>query len=230
MYGDGLGAMNARSQRPRRVGALAAKLPEGVTPSGSRGRILKAALKLFAEFGYFGSSIRNIAAGANINSATLYSHYPSKEHILAELIIAGHTELHRRLQQALVTAGPGPVAQLTALAQAFVTVQMHYPLLSFVAASELYALSVDQAKPALALRDQSQQLLLQVLRNGMDRGVFDIEDIWFVHTAIANLGVPVVTWSLSEHTFSPTEVADGYSRLVLRMAGVRQNSTRTEEG
>src|SRR5574338_893899 len=100
---------------PRRLNAVAVVLPAAATPAGTAGKILHSALKLFAEFGYFGTSIRDIADGAEVNSATLYTHFASKERILAALVVSGHQELHERLQEALITAEPGPVAQLSAL-------------------------------------------------------------------------------------------------------------------
>jgi AcrR family transcriptional regulator len=179
---------------PRRLNAVAVVLPDGVTPAGTRGRILHSALKLFAEFGYFGTSIRDIADGAEINSATLYTHYASKERILAELVLAGHRELHQRLQEALVRADAGPSAQLAALVRAHVYAHTDFPLLALVANSELHALSAEAAMPALMLREQSRELLRQVLAHGGDQGVFHIDDITLAAIAIASMGVRIANW------------------------------------
>ncbi|MGC1212821.1 MAG: TetR/AcrR family transcriptional regulator, partial [Micromonospora sp.] len=111
---------------PRRLTAVAVDLPEGVTPAGTRGRILHAALKLFAEYGFFGASIRDIAREVGINSATLYAHFPAKEHVLAELIQLGHEELRRRMRTAVAEAGPHPADQLGALVRAQVLVHTDY--------------------------------------------------------------------------------------------------------
>ncbi|MGH7860068.1 MAG: helix-turn-helix domain-containing protein, partial [Candidatus Binatia bacterium] len=70
----------------RRLEARATGLPAGVSPPGTRRQILDAALRLFAERGYGGTSIRDIARAAGVQSASLYSHYPSKEHVLAEIV------------------------------------------------------------------------------------------------------------------------------------------------
>src|ERR1039458_10344461 len=83
----------------------------------TRGRILHAALALFSEYGFYGTSIRQIAAPVEINPATLYAHYPSKEHILAELVLIGHQELYTRLEEALAKAGADPASRLAALLQ-----------------------------------------------------------------------------------------------------------------
>jgi AcrR family transcriptional regulator len=201
-------------------------LPEGVTPAGTRGRILRSALRLFAEFGFFGTSIRDLAGDAGINSATLYAHYPSKEHILAELILAGHQELHQRLQEALVKTDPGPVEQLSALARAQVYAHTDFPLLALVANSELHALSPELAAPALALREQSRALLLQVLTHGVEQGVFDLDEVGLAAIAMGSLGVRVANWFGPDQPYTREQVADAFAGYALRMAGVPTSATR----
>ena len=69
--------------------------------SPTRLRILLAGLALFGDRGYHGTSIRDIAAEAGMQSASLYSHFASKEAILAELTFIGHDVHHRMLLAAL---------------------------------------------------------------------------------------------------------------------------------
>lgn len=204
---------------PRRLSAVSVRLPAGVTPPGTRGRILHAGLACFAERGFYGTSIRDLAAGAGINSATLYAHYPSKEHILAALVLHGHEELHRRLQEALVRAGSEPADQLAALVRAHVLSHTDYPLLALVTNSELHALSAELALPAVTLRDQSRQLLIQVLVNGAERGAFQITDVLLTGTAISGMGIRVANWFGPDMPFSGEQVADAYVELALRMVG-----------
>jgi hypothetical protein len=81
----------------RRVRSGVPALPPRPAAGGTRDRILLAGLGLFAEHGFHGTSIRDIAAGAAVQSASLYAHFPSEEAILAELVLAGHEEHHTRL-------------------------------------------------------------------------------------------------------------------------------------
>lgn len=53
---------------------------------GTRGRILEAAARLFAERGYAGTSVRDIARELGIANPSLYYHFKSKEDILTELL------------------------------------------------------------------------------------------------------------------------------------------------
>lgn len=204
---------------PRRLNAVTPDLPEGVTPPGTRGRILLASLALFAEYGFHGTSIRDIAAGIGINSATLYGHYPSKEHILAALVLIGHEELHHRMQQAVVDTDADPVAQVAALVRAQVLAHTDFPLLALVANQELHALSPERAAPALALREQSRDLALRVLRRGVQQQVFDIPDITLAAIAISSMGVRVANWFGPDQPYTRDQVADAFAAFALRLTG-----------
>ncbi|GIH05584.1 TetR family transcriptional regulator [Rhizocola hellebori] len=215
---------------PRRLNAVAADLPEGVTPPGTRGRILVAALSLFAEYGFHGTSIRDIAAGIGINSATLYGHYPSKEHILAALVLIGHEELHHRMQQAVVDTDADPVAQVAALVRAQVLAHTDFPLLALVANQELHALSPERAAPALALREQSRDLALRVLRRGVQLQVFDVADITLAAIAISSMGVRVANWFGPDQPYTRDQVADAFADFALRLTGATLPARRRDPG
>ena len=204
---------------PRRLNAVAVALPEGVTPPGTRGRLLHAALKLFAEFGFHGTSIRDIAAEVGINSATLYAHYRSKEHVLADLVLIGHQELHSRLQEALIEAGGDPATQLVALVRAQVLVHAEFPLLALVANQELHALSPEHAAPALALREQSREIGAGVIASGVRRGVFHVADPALAGLAIGSMGVRVASWFGPDQPYNRDQVADAFAEYALKVVG-----------
>ncbi len=213
---------------PRRLNAVTPDLPEGVTPPGTRGRILLSALGLFAEYGFHGTSIRDIAAAIGINSATLYGHYPSKEHILAALVLLGHEELHHRMQQAVVDTDADPVAQVAALVRAQVLAHTDFPLLALVANQELHALSPQMAAPALALREQSRDLALRVLRRGVQREVFDIPDITLAAIAVSSMGIRVANWFGPDQPYTRDQVADTFADFALRLCGAVHEPARAK--
>ncbi len=49
-------------------------------------RILEEALKLFAQSGYMGTSMNDIATGLGVTKAALYKHYTSKQEILDSIV------------------------------------------------------------------------------------------------------------------------------------------------
>jgi AcrR family transcriptional regulator len=205
-------------QQSRRLAAVTVALPEGVTPPGTRGRILEAALGLFAEWGYHGASIRTIGAAAGINSATMYSHFASKEEVLRELVLIGHTELFNRLT-ASVEALTAPTDRLRALVRAQVLAHTDYPLLAVVTNSELHVLSPAAAAASVQLRSACVRLVLDALEDGQRDGSFDVADVALLTQAIAGMGVRVGNWFGPDQPYSREDVADGYADYALRMAG-----------
>lgn len=57
-----------------------------LTGEERRRSIIKAARPLFAERGFHGTSVREIAKAANVSEALIYKHFPSKEALFNELL------------------------------------------------------------------------------------------------------------------------------------------------
>src|SRR5437588_12403526 len=66
----------------------ASRAAETVAPS-TRERILAEALNLFAESGYGGASMRELARRVGVRESSLYNHFPGKAAIL-EAIVSEH--------------------------------------------------------------------------------------------------------------------------------------------
>ncbi len=65
-----------------------------------REQILQAALKLFTEFGFRGTSTAEISKQAGVATGTLFHHFKSKEELIEELYLGAKTELADYLQAA----------------------------------------------------------------------------------------------------------------------------------
>lgn len=204
----------------RRLAAVATVLPSSAVQDGSRGVILGEALRLFAEHGYGGASIRDIAQLVGIKGASVYSHFPSKAHVLAELIRIGHEEHHRRMRAALMEAEPEPQRQLMAVVRAHVLAHAEYPMLAVVANAELHALPAEFAAPILDIRRQSETLLLEVIQRGVDLGIFKIPDVQLAMPAIGAMGLRVAHWYTPELGKTPEQIADTFAEFACRVVGI----------
>ena len=203
----------------RRLAATAtAPLPEAV-PSGTRRLILETALRLFAERGYSGTSIRDIAKACNLQGPTLYSHYPSKAHVLAEIVRIAHEEHLRRVRGALLESQPDPVEQLRAYVRAHVGLHAEFPMLAVVGNSELHMLSADLGPAIYQVRKQSEQVLMDIAQRGIDRGLFKVEHPWLAVAAIGGMGLRVAFWYSPEAGIPAAVVADSYAEFALRIMG-----------
>lgn len=193
-------------------------LPEAV-PSGARRAILETALRLFAERGYSGTSIRDIAAACGLQGPTLYSHYPSKEHVLAEILRIGHEEHLRRIRAALLDCVPDPRRQVAAWVGAHVGFHAEFPMLAVVANTELHMLSAGLGAPILQVRKQSEQTLMDIAQRGIDRGLFKVPHPWLAIAAIGGMGVRVAFWFSPEAGIPAATVEDSYKEFALRILG-----------
>lgn len=213
----------------RRLAATTARLLPGLKEAGASGRVLEAALKLFAEHGYAGASVRDVAAAAGVKAATIYAHYPSKEHILAELCRVGHEEQYRYVRTAVLESGGSPRDQIIAYVRAHVAFHTTYPMLAVVLNSELHVLSDELGAATFVLRRQSQDLIQDIVTHGVDVGQFHVPDRWLAVAAIGGMGLRVAYWFSPAYKLSAEQVADGYAEFALRLlgaAGAQQPGTR----
>ena len=198
--------------------------PDSAPARGSRGVMLTAALKLFAERGYGGTSVRDIAAVSQVQPATLYAHFPSKQHVLSELIALGHEEHLRRMRAAMLECSSDPADQMAALVRAHVGMHTAYPMLSVVANSELHSLSGEFAAPVHALRRQAEEMFVAVIRRGSELGAFDVPHQWLTLAWIGGAGLRVANWYTEAFELPADEVADHYVEYAWRVLGVKRKS------
>lgn len=201
----------------RRLAATAAHLLPGPKPTGGSGRVLEAALKLFAERGYAATSVRDVAAAAGVKAASIYAHFPSKEHILAELGRIGHEEQYRAVRTAVLASGGDPRAQIVAYVRAHVGFHTTYPMLAVVANAELHVLGEELGAVTFTLRRQSVALLEDIVGRGVDGGLFHVTSTWLAIAAIGGMGMRVAYWFSPAYGLSAAQVADGYAEFALRL-------------
>jgi AcrR family transcriptional regulator len=82
---DGRRPARARGTDPIDGGPRQAGRPVGTSGDRTRERVLAAALEAFAEQGFAGTSMRDIARKARIRVSSLYHYFPSKESLYGEV-------------------------------------------------------------------------------------------------------------------------------------------------
>jgi len=204
----------------RRMAADRPFLPPGLATSDTRQTILVAALRLFAEHGFEGASIRDIANEVGMKAASIYSHYASKEQLLLELLRFGHEEHNRRIRSALLSAPDDPVEQLCAAVRAHVRMHTDFPMLAAISNTELHALSAEVGSPVLALRANTVALLEGVVRKGVKSGVFHVPHEWLAVAVIGGMGLRVAHWYTPDFELDGDAISEVYVEYALRVLGV----------
>ena len=85
----------------------------------TRQAILDAALDLFAERGYFGTSLRDIATAVGVRESALYNYFPGKEALFEALMIVDHAHKVERL-----SILEEPITDIRAALERFATVAL----------------------------------------------------------------------------------------------------------
>lgn len=206
--------------------ALKPTFPEGSVPDGGKRRMLQAALKLFAVEGFHGTSVRDLVKVLELQPSTLYSHYPSKEHLLAALLEVGHAAHHALLQQALVNADDGSAARLAEVVKAHSRFHAMHGLLAVVVNEELYTVPPELGAPALALRNASTDIFVGVIERGVETGDFVVPkfpgSVGTIAAAIGAMGMRVPYWFQGAAGLDVEGLAETHAELALRMVGAKR--------
>lgn len=183
----------------------------------ARTRLYMAAIELFGQRGYYGVSMRDLAASIGVQAPALYAHVTSKQQLLFELVTIGHEEHRDRLREALLDAGSRPADQIAAMVRAHVLTHLTYPDLARVANNEMRALSEPQLESVTYLRDETGRLFVDILERGVRLGAFQVDNPQRVMRAIADMGFRTAEWWSPADGVSPSELAEDYSRYALRL-------------
>jgi AcrR family transcriptional regulator len=101
---------------------------KNTAPTGRRGRpsrrapIFAAALRLFRERGFHATSINDIGDAAGVAGTAIYSHFATKQELLAEAIREGARRIRESVRDASSDETQPPEAALAALVRAYVRV------------------------------------------------------------------------------------------------------------
>ncbi|MBD2857734.1 TetR/AcrR family transcriptional regulator [Spongiibacter sp. KMU-158] len=205
----------------RRLAATDVNLPPDTEQSPAKLAVLSEALRLFAERGFAGASMRDIASNLGMKPASIYSHYASKEEMLFDLLRIGHENHLATLQAAINGADKDPISQISAFMRGHVEMHSSYPMLATVVNTELHSLSAQLTPQIMAIRKQSEALLSGIISNGVTQGVFSVPHEWLASAVLGGMGIRVANWYSPELGLSPETIADSYVEYALRILGAK---------
>ncbi|MBI2244451.1 MAG: TetR/AcrR family transcriptional regulator [Nocardioides sp.] len=128
-----------------------------------RDQILATAAELFAAHGYHGVSVADLGAACGISGPALYKHFPSKQAVLAEMLVAISEEL-LRVGTERVAAAAGPRPALTALVDWHVDFALRHRALIVVQDRDWEALPQEARERVRALQREYVDLWAGQLR------------------------------------------------------------------
>jgi AcrR family transcriptional regulator len=205
------------------------KLVEKMRQEGRsvRENILAAAVQLFAEYGYHAAPLRDIARITGIQAASIYYHYANKEALLVEIMETHMRQLNANLER-ILHEQRDPLIRLHQAITNHIRLHTTYKSEFFIIDTEIRALEGDNRRYILSMRDHYESLLQDLLRDGMERGVFRESDVKVSSYAIIAMCTEVSTWFRPSGRLTVQEVIDMYSQMItqglLSLSGTAQTT------
>jgi AcrR family transcriptional regulator len=178
-----------------------------------RERILAAAVRLFAQYGYHAATMRDIARISGIQAASIYYHYASKQALLVEIMDTHMRNLTANLQRIMQETTSIEQRLHGAIAN-HIRLHTTFKAEFFIIDTEIRALEEEQRGVILPLRDQYEMLLQGLLQEGMEQGIFQQVDIKIASYALIAMCTEVATWFRPDGRLSVQQVIDIYTQMI----------------
>jgi AcrR family transcriptional regulator len=186
--------------------------------------IIRAAARIFREYGFHGTTVQQIADAVGLQKGSLYHHIASKEELLHEVMMAGLTQLGERLE-AVTSSSLPPPEKLRQLIEthiryaaenldiATVVLFEHRAMLGFPKLRDEY----------VSRRDFFESQFRTAIQEGVDSGDFVPVDVPIVAQALLGAHNWLVMWYRPGGRLSAQEIAsiiaDAFLRGLLAQKG-----------
>jgi AcrR family transcriptional regulator len=205
--------------------STASDLPPDGAPviprGGGRDAITGAAREIFAERGYHGASIRDIAKRAGLSLSAMYYWHPSKQHLLAALIEESTYDYFHRCDEALREVGDDPADRLRALVRATVEYRVQRRIESNIGAQEWRNLEPDNRERLAGLRRSATQLWADIINDGVARGTFRCAHPDDARRSIVAACNAIAQWYEPAGEVGLPDLVERYTEIALRIVGHR---------
>jgi AcrR family transcriptional regulator len=190
--------------------------------------VMAAAVQLFAEYGYHAAPLRTIASMAGIQAASIYYYYDSKQALLVEIMDTYMRRLNANLEKILRECDD-PLQRLREAIANHIRLHTSHKAEFFIIDTEIRALEGENRAYILTLRDRYESLLQELLRDGMERGVFRQGDVKVSSYAIIAMCTEVATWFKQGGRLTVQQVIDIYSQMITEGLLVARGMLQTPE-
>jgi AcrR family transcriptional regulator len=188
--------------------------PADAVPESRRRQIESVAAQLFAERGYAGTGMREIARALQLQGASLYAHIGSKEDVLLAIV----ERAADRFAQAInphVTGEAPPADKLRAMIRAHVGVVTDDLAAAAVYLEEWRFLGAERREIILGRRDAYERAFRGAITDGQTAGAFRRVDPKLATRALLSSLNGIAGWWRPNGPLNAAQVADAYADLHL---------------
>ncbi len=185
-------------------------------------QIYSTARSLFHERGYQATTVRDIAGRLNMQAGSLYAHIDSKEDVLWEIVNKAADQFLGAAEP-VVSSDLRPADKLRTLVRAHVRVVADNLAESTIFLHEWKYLGAERRRSVAERRRRYEQLLRQVIEQGIKSGDFTPTDPKMATLLVLSAVNWLPQWYNPSGPLSPEEIADSFCEIVL--AGIKGQVT-----
>ncbi|MHA7776241.1 TetR/AcrR family transcriptional regulator [Roseibium sp. M-1] len=221
-------ATGSQSRAPAKVSSRAQSRAQ-TTAKGQETaeRVRKAALKRFAASGYAAVSMREIAADVGVQPGALYNHFPTKQDILKDLMLAHMAELIAAWEAAEFAPGTDPLER-------FVRFHIRYHLERadevFISYMELRNLEPENFEVVETERRRYEAILTRILEEGSQAGQYSVREPRVATRAIIAMLTGIPSWYREGGRLSKLDIEELYLDLARKAVAPQSTKSQGETG
>jgi AcrR family transcriptional regulator len=180
--------------------------------------VVDAACLLFADRGYRGTSMKDIAEALGVRAPSLYNHVASKQDILFAIMDKAMDRAIAAQQEAL--DGVDDVSeQLRRATESLVLDFLRYPAEVTVCNTEVRSLAPGNRVAIVAKRDKYAAGVRAIIEQGCRSGRFRTRTPQIAAFAVLEMGNSAKSWFKPTGRYPDTYVASEYGEFALRVVG-----------
>ena len=183
-----------------------------------REQIKEAALSLFAERGYQGTSMEAIARRVGVRASSLYNHIDSKQELLVEIMMATMEDLIAGFQYA--TLNGSLVDKLRRAMEAHVYYHAQHQPEVRVGNGELLRLEEPARSAVIDLRSRYAMMWQKLIESGQQEGAFRMPSAQLATYALLEMGIGVSLWYRADGPLSLEYIASVYAEMAAHLLGL----------
>lgn len=181
----------------------------------SKEYILLSAAQVFREKGFHGASMADIAEAVNLQKASLYHHFASKQEILLELLDRALDLVTAEMQVVLAQDLPADQKLRLAMRRYLCTLAERGDLVS-VLLLEYRSLEPEYYARHIPHRDQFEAMWRTLLQGGIESGIFSCDDVPLAVRGLLGMMNWAITWYRPDGRKGLDEIADSFGDIFLR--------------
>lgn len=188
----------------------------------TRDDILQSAAQVFRQKGFHGASMADIAEAVQLQKASLYHHFASKQEILLELLDRALEMVTQRMAD-VMTQEISPAEKLRLAMRVYLKTLGEQGDLVSVLLLEFRSLEPEFFARHTPNRDRFERMWRDLIQQGVDAGVFCCESVSMASRGLLGAMNWTVTWYRRDGPMTMEQIADYFADLFL--SGLRSQTS-----